>query len=225
MVGITKQAVCYAIVTVLSLLSIIYNFVKALQYNGIIWELYLTQAGFIFLIGTVIYAGYMTFLSFKSAGEPLLTENMVNSQNTIFIKDVFFKYLISFGIALLLFWIISQVGAKFDLFDKFENTVNIYTSLILPILLIIDAKYFDHLRCPQFSKDMIIIIVTLAVHVMYSFLCNMIAQGFSDGFKSWNYIVANDLYLFVFTFNGYLVYDYLLFRKTSQDNYLFEEKK
>ena len=169
----------------------------------------------------MIYSGYMTFLSFRSTGEPILSENLIKEKNSLLIKDVFFKYLISFGVALFLMRItlfIDWIPINYYFSSRYGWVQN-YVFVILPILLLFDAKYFDHLRCPTF-KDMIILLCILGIHVVYYIILVLIQLQPVE--ILWRKIVTQDLNLFIYSFIGYLIYDCILFRKTSTDNYFFK---
>jgi hypothetical protein len=219
MVTVTTKAVCYAVVTVMSLCSFIYFIVKVIDIGKFFFIDYLTPFSFFFVIGSIIYAGYMTFISLKASGQPILSENLINENNTIWIQDQFFKYLISFGIAHLMLWVILIIAQQFKYFSVFTQWVQFYVNFLLPVLLILDAKYFEHRRCPILMKDVLVFIVTLAIHTVYTLVCYMIQ--YTNGINFYNFIVSNELNLFVFTFCGYIVYDWILFRKISQEDYFF----
>jgi hypothetical protein len=203
----------------MSLCSFAYLVVKVFELRGSFFMQYLTSTTFFFLIGSIIYAGYMTFISLRASGQPILSENLINENNTIWIQDQFFKYLISFGIAHLMLWVISMVLIKFSYFSMFTQWVQFYINFLLPALLIVDAKYFEHRRCPVMMKDVLVFVVIIAIHAVYCLICYIIQ--YSDGFSYYSLIVSGDLTLFVFTFCGYIIYDWILYRKTSQEDYFF----
>ena len=168
MEGNSKQIVAYSIVTVLCAISLFYYFLIAFDDNIVRWSTVLGGFDFIFCLGTMIYSGYMLFLSIKSKGEPILLENPIMEKNSLFTKDVFFKYLISLGVALFLLRItlfIDWIPINYYFSSRYGWVQN-YVFVILPILLLFDAKYFDHLRCPTF-KDMIILLCLLGIHAVY----------------------------------------------------------
>ena len=210
----------YLVATILSILCFIYFIIKAIDTrSGYGYISYLSPFSFAFICGTIVYFLYMSLNSLKGNqvnAEPLL----VNNQNTLFLKDVYFKYLCSFAIALAIFYVINMIAKKFEVFGVFSNWVLFYTNLVLPILIIIDAVYFSHLRCHTFCRDIMIIAIILVIHFVYFVLWNIIYWGFHDGIEVWAFMLSSNLALFIYSFNGYILYDYILYRKTGSGNYV-----
>ena len=213
----TIKAISYGIIAVLSALSALYYVIKGLENSQLGWISYLTPPSFFFTIGSFVYSGYMCFLCLKSSGEAILSENLINESNTIWLKDVFFKYLFSFGMALAVSWIIVIITMRFEIFQTFQIFFFTFVNVILPILLYLDARLFDHLRCPSFIRDITILVVVVAIHVVFSLLCYISRYGFSKGMDFYNLILSTDVGLLIYSFFGYFFYDYVLFHKANPE--------
>ena len=217
MVNNTVKAICYGMTALLCILCCIYLSAEGFK---LWWYSYFVPAPFFLNLAAFLYTAYMTFLCIKNNGEsPILSENLINDRNTNFMKDVYFKYLFSIAFAFGLSYFIGLVSKKFDIWDfNLYDWVMFYIQMVLPLIIFVDGQKFEHSRNPQVPKDFIVIAIILLIYAVFFTICSMIELY--HGYNVWAGALANSMATFVYSFLGYLTYDLMLFRKTSNGDYV-----
>src|SRR5690606_35687715 len=136
----------YLVITVLSLMVFIYY-----MSNTEFWDLYGYNLGFLVLVGSIIYTGYMFIHELMKSDAQVIVEdasdNVVNNPAIVieknFMKDSYFKYLFAFSFSVLLFYIIYTLRSNFTNFDLYPSNwyymADLYVNLVLPVFLLCDA--------------------------------------------------------------------------------------
>jgi hypothetical protein len=214
--GSAVKYISYSILTILSITCLIYYLA-----NTEIWDLYGYNLGFIVLIASIIYTGYMFFFELVKPAEAQL---IVGSENVEvvpvperdFMQDVYFKYLFSFSFAVLLFYIIHVLRTNFESFDIYPSNwyyfADLYVNLILPVFLLCDMIITSRYRHRHAMADISILFLICFAHCAYKVL--MRAFYYHDTKVVWP-TIADYIMIYLISLNGYALYDFSLFRKIN----------
>jgi hypothetical protein len=207
----------YLVVTIISLATFIY-------YMSITdkWEMYGYNLGFLVLIGSLIYTIYMAIHELiapedpqvVAASEGLNVNNLPLYKN--FMIDVYFKYLFSFALAVLIFYVIYVFRANFEIWtpypDNWYYTADIYVNLILPLFCVLDIFITPRYRHHHPVSDILVLFIICFVHCAYKILMRSLY------YKDYNIIlptIADYMTIYLISLNGYILYDYLLYAKQN----------
>ncbi len=187
-----------------------------------IWDLWGYNLGFLVLITSLIYTIYMTVRElFKSDGPQIMAASDGLNVNAIslsknFFMDTYYKYLFAFSTALVLFYFIQLLRSNFKIYDETMSDsyylADAYTNLILPFLIILDIFITTRYRHQHPVADMIVLFSICVLHCLYKVL---IRSFYYDSSKIVFPTIADYIIIFLFSINGYILYDYLLYAKQN----------
>jgi hypothetical protein len=218
--------VTYLIISILSLASLIYYFI-----NIKVWDLYGYNLGYVVLVGSLIYTIYMFFREILQKEHRIVDENVVINDPALhgknFMTDTFHKFIFCFAFADFIFYIIYILRVNFNIYDTYPSQgyllVDVYTNLILPVYLILDLFITHRFRHVHHARDILILLLLVVIHFSYKF---SIYSYVYLNTKVFFPILSDYIIIFLLTLNGYVLYDYLLFKKNHAraDNYHLLQK-
>lgn len=203
--------------SILSIMTLIYYF-----NNTDIWDLWGYNLGFLVLISSIIYLVYTTIREITKPDEPqivaasegLNVNELPLSKN--FMLDTYFKYLFSFAVAVLLFYVIHVFRNNFHIYDEpmtnWYYLADAYTNLILPLFIILDVFINPRYRHHHPVADLIVLFAITFLHGLYKVL---IRSLYYEASKIVFPTIGDYIMIFLLTINGYIFYDYLLYAKQN----------
>lgn len=196
--------------TILCILDIVYRFVTNASATSKDFVTYIVILALIYYIDEMI-----TTASYLKAA-PGARETILDDGNARFIRDTIYKYLTAwvFGV-LFIFELINLMNNGFDKYSTNGKTGEtflkyldgIFTSLILPVALILDCCLMHRRRCPSFSCDMFVLIGVL---IAFSIITIIFWRG--HDVKTVLREICNCMILSIFTFDGYIFMDWLIYK-------------
>jgi hypothetical protein len=207
----------YLIFSITSVATLIYYL-----NNTDIWDLWGYNLGFLVLITGTIYTIYMTIREIIKPEEPqIVAASDGLNVNEIplgknFMLDNYYKYLFSFSTAVILFYVIHVLRNNFKIYeDAMSNwyyMADAYTNLILPLFIILDVFITPRYRHHHPVADLIVLFAICFLHCLYKVL---IRSFYYDTSKIMFPTIADYIMIFIFSVNGYIFYDYLLYAKQN----------
>lgn len=219
--------VWYIVFTACAIIALIIRLVRS--FDTAIRELVLY-----ILIASIIYGAYMLFYFFslvqstkskdaKSKEDKSKGEKKSNDESN-FIKDNLFKYLFVLALGVIF---LSQIIELFVTYFKgafpkeewYNSVERSCSQFIVPIFILIDIFLIPRRRVIKPKLDLIIFLVVIAAFLFFV-LIRMIWD--------WNTIskhLAALLKSLIFTFDSYVLYDFILYKKSGSSGgyYLFNE--
>ena len=193
----------YIFVSIITGVAIFFKLEKHLnQINSEYFE-------FFFLFGTIIYTLYMHINLVLGLNKKNETDYTNEGETSNFFKDILFKFLFVFIIGI---YFIAQI--LYDLQTSFKSNPFItnrigwksraygfYLYYGLPLFYILDLYCVSRKRCPNPTIDIGIIFIICVVNFVLDFkTVNLLPN------------IGVNLAKFLFSFNGYIIYDYCLFK-------------
>ena len=214
--GNPARFLSYLVITTLSVITLIYYLS-----NTDIWDLYGYNLGFVVLVASTIYTGYMFVheLVKPEGGRIVAAEGGIGAEQVRdrnFMVDVYFKYLFCFSYAVLLFYIIFVLRTNFEAWEKFPTNwyyaSDIYVNLILPVFIISEHLITNRYRHHHLLADTLVILILTFIHCAYKVLIrSLYYQQYRVVFPT----IADYVMIFLRALNGYTLYDFMLYRKLN----------
>ena len=194
-------------------LDIIYRFVTDVKHT------YMDFVTWIVILALIYYIDQLVTTASYMRAPPGTKETLISNDKPRTIRDSIYKYLTAWVIGVLfIFELISLMNTGFSKYKAKDSTKTgekflkyldgIYTAFVLPCALILDACLTKRRRCPSFSCDMFVLCGVLVVFVVVDILFWSKTSGAENIFKK----IANLFIECIFTFDGYIFMDWLLFK-------------
>jgi hypothetical protein len=211
------RMIIYLVVSILSIATLIFYL-----FNTDLWDLWGYNFGFVVLIGSIIYTVYMTAHEMIKSDEPQIVASSeglnvnVMSLTKNFFLDTYYKYLFCFSIAVNLFYMVHVLRNNFKIYEvtmsNWYYLADAYTNLILPLFLILDIFITQRYRHLHPVADLCVLFGISFLHCLYKVLIRSFYYDASNiVFPS----IADYIIIFLFSVNGYILYDYLLYAKQN----------
>lgn len=206
--------------TISFLLTILSLFFIFIFFWNMHYRIPLTNFQFAVLVASIGYTSYMFINSFSDSSINNLREGIISDRNTNFMLDTYAKYLFPFLFASFIVQVGSLLTTNFNRTDPswIVFIARQYQGLVLPVFAFIEIIYTQRRRVPKVIKDFLMLMIICFGFMFYTILFNWIVIG--------NYsslvlpTISIYFYVAIFTLNGYLVYDFVLHRKISSDDYV-----
>lgn len=219
--GSIVRYVTYLIVSILSISVLMYYLL-----NTDIWDLYGYNLGFLVLISSIIYTCYMFFHEMVKPSEEGLAVNQEGAQNVNIIErnfmvDTYFKYLFSFSLSVLIFYIIHALRTNFKYVDLYPSNwyyiADMYVNLILPVFHLCELMMTNRYRHRHVIADFAVLFIICFLHCAYKVIIrSLYYKDYEIVFPT----IADYILIFLIAMNGYAFYDFSLYRKINpQGNY------
>lgn len=166
------------------------------------------------LLAAIIYAGYMiTYLSCKSKSDSKDSkkEALISNDSIDICRDHWYKYLFCLCVGtLFLPKLIVNLEDNFSTYSNknWEIVVNlVFAQIVIPIMVIVDVFMISRRRVPSPISDLLILLGIIIAFI----IIELTKQTFSFEIfiKTLGVLISNTL----FSFNGYVLYDYILYKK------------
>ena len=163
----------------------------------------------VILIGGVVYFGWMMVLGIMASTDSSKGETLLGGKNKSFMLDQWFKFLFSLAAGAILLqsiYIIIYDATKTP--SGFVNWyVYVFINYIFPIFCIIEIFITPRGRSPNALVDLIILLIIICVLVLI------------EGLVIFNYgvrtTIAEVYSRCIFCFDGYILYDFLVFKRNG----------
>ena len=160
------------------------------------------------LIAAALYFLYMAVFSLVPLGGGEKVKGLISEKRTSFVQDYLFKYMCSivFG-CYFLFTVIRLLSLEdpLDIEGFIQPLTLIYINFVFPICCFIDLLLTPRKRNPQPLMDLIIFGIVV-------FVLSVVEGIGSLSLSEMRKILGNTLFRFVLGFDGYILYDFIMFK-------------
>lgn len=167
------------------------------------------------LLAAIIYGFYMAIFTSckrKKDSNDSKRETLISNSNTDIIRDYWFKYLFCLCIGTVFIpKLISNLESNFASYSNknWEVIVDlVFSQMIIPLIVIIDTFLIPRSRVPNPLLDLLILLGIIILFVIIEFTKSS-SFSFRLFLRALGMLIANSL----FSFNGYVLYDYILYKK------------
>jgi hypothetical protein len=213
MATIPIRYLSFLVISCISIASLVYYF-------SFPWWSFTYDVKFLVLCASLPYTLYMFFYELKSERRLNLEDGLINNNYKIFMIDTYSKYLFPFMFAMLFYSLILNLLTNFSFWEGAGITyylVNVYVSVILPILTYLDLKTTVRSRNPSPVKDILILTILCIGQCAYRLLVQVITTGKLVIILP---MIGDALILAIVTVNAYILYDYTNHANVGGDYYV-----
>ena len=198
----TPRVIWYLILTICDILVIVEMLLNRLKQSILDFNFYI-------LIGAFLYWAYMMLSEMAASGETNKgTETFLGGERTEFMTDTLFKYVFAIVIGITL---VNGIF-NFNLFNIKGNIIYflvvLYSNYLFPVACIVEIFLRNRNRAPSPLRDIIIILILLAI----SFLLQFINSNFN--FKTFFGRIVEYTCEAIGVLIAYFLYDFLVYIKS-----------
>lgn len=196
----------YIIFTSLSIIALVIRMVRS-------FSIALQELVTYILIASIIYGGYMIIFFWRKR-DSKNNGGHISNENSDIIRDHLFKFIfvLALGVIFLSKFIenlLNYFGGAFPEEEWYNSLERACSQYAVPIIILVDIFLIPRKRVLMPMYDLI---AFLAILIIFHFI---VLVNLSWSFASVERFIASLIKSFIYSFDGYVLYDYVLYKKSG----------